>query len=188
METLTRTQVLVAMAITAIVLLVISKIWLHLGRMQLIPVEFQPGEIAIGVGMGLCFTIGSFILYRVWGGYRESADAYLDLVIKPLAWFDLLWLGLLPGMSEELLFRGVMLPSFGYDYFGAIVAAICFGVLHINGRKQWSYGIWAAAIGLSLGLSLLWTNNLLVPIIAHITTNLLSGLWWKYKLSSRPSI
>jgi hypothetical protein len=121
----------------------------------------------------------STLVYRLWPAYRQSADVYLELVIKPLVWPDLIWLGLLPGISEELLFRGVMLPALGLNLLGLIGSSICFGISHLSGLKQWPYAAWATAVGLILGLSALETGNLFVPILAHIVTNLISGVSWK---------
>ncbi|NES71596.1 MAG: CPBP family intramembrane metalloprotease, partial [Okeania sp. SIO2D1] len=55
-----------------------------------------------------------------------------------------------------------------------------FGILHFSGSGQWPYVIWATVIGLVLGLSAIWTGNLLVPVIAHIMTNLISSCLWKF--------
>jgi hypothetical protein len=82
-------------------------------------------------------------------------------------------------MSEELLFRGVMLPAVGLNPTGLIATSLLFGVLHLSGPQQWPYVVWASIVGLLLGLSALATGNLLVPIVAHIGTNLLSSYLWK---------
>ena len=94
---------------------------------------------------------------------------------------DLLWMGLLPGLSEELLFRGVMLPAIGLNWTGVIFSSLCFGVLHLSGLQQWPYVVWATVVGLAFGGSALMTGNLLVPVVAHIITNLLSSLIWKVR-------
>ena len=83
------------------------------------------------------------------------------------------------GMSEELLFRGVMLPAVGLNATGVVASSLLFGVLHLSGPQQWPYVVWATAVGLLLGFSALATGNLLVPIVAHIVTNLLSSYLWK---------
>lgn len=176
---LSRRQILVAMAITAIILLVVAKLWLRLGSIEMLPVSWKPANLLLGLALGGGISIGSAIVYRLWKGYRQSADIYLELVLKPLTFADLIWLGLLPGMSEELLFRGVMLPAFGLNIIGLSISSICFGVLHLSGKEQWPYVIWAAIVGFALGFSALSTGNLLVPIIAHIVTNLISGYLWK---------
>lgn len=181
-ESLSRVQILIAMGVTAVVLLLIARLWLVFdGSMQMLAVEWSSSAGLIGVGVGLSITIASAVLYRLWAAYRQSADFYLELVIKPLALPDLIWLGLLPGMSEELLFRGVMLPAIGLTWFGLFISSLCFGVLHFSGSQHWSYVVWASVIGVVLGLSAILTGNLLVPIVAHITTNLISSCIWKLR-------
>jgi hypothetical protein len=176
---LTRTQVLVAMGATAILLWIIAKVWLQFGRFSLMSWRWHETELLWGVLLGLSITALSGLAYRLWSDYRRSANYYLEMVLKPLALPDLIWLGLLPGLSEELLFRGVMIPAFGYDHFAVILSSACFGVLHMSGSQQWPYVVWASVVGLFLGYSALLSDNLLVPIVAHIITNLISSYFWK---------
>lgn len=178
-ESLTRTQILIAMGVTAVVLLVIAKLSLHFGSFSVMPVRPTLEASLLGVGIGLGITGASSVIYRLWPGYQRSADYYLELVLKPLLWPDLIWLGLLPGLSEELLFRGVMLPAVGLNWVGLLGSSFCFGILHLSGPQQWPYAAWATTVGLLLGYSALETGNLLVPIVAHITTNLISSCLWK---------
>jgi uncharacterized protein len=181
-EPLSRFQVLIAMGVTAVVLLICARLWLLLdASAMLLPVEWTSLSILAGLGLGLGITAASSLLYQIWPSYRQSAEYYLELVIKPLALPDLIWLGLLPGLSEELLFRGVMLPSLGLTWFGLLLSSLCFGVLHFSGSQQWAYVVWASIIGSILGLSAMLTGNLLLPIVAHITTNLISSCVWKLK-------
>jgi uncharacterized protein len=88
-------------------------------------------------------------------------------------------LGLLPGLSEELLFRGIMLPAFGLNLVAVIISSVLFGVLHLSGANQWPYVVWATVVGFALGYVALITGNLLIPITAHIITNLVSSCLWK---------
>ncbi|MBD2492879.1 CPBP family intramembrane glutamic endopeptidase [Nostoc sp. FACHB-280] len=176
---LTRTQVLIAMGVTAILLWTVAKVWLRFGGVYLFKWEWNPIDFCWGIGVGFIITCLSGLAYRLWTAYRQSADYYLELVLRPLAWPDLIWLGLLPGLSEELLFRGVMLPALGLDHVAVIVSSLCFGVLHLSGSQQWPYVMWATVIGLILGYSALLSGNLLVPIVAHIMTNWISSYFWK---------
>ena len=180
-ESLTRTQVLVAMGGTATLLFIVAKLWLSLGQVSMLPVRFTPVDVLLGLGIGMAITVASSIIYRLWPAYSRSADLYLKLVLTPLLWPDLLWLGLLPGLSEELLFRGVILAAFGFTPLGLIISSVCFGALHFSGSQQWPYVIWATIVGLILGYSAIATGNLFVPIFAHICTNLISGCLWKLK-------
>ena len=179
LEPLSRTQILIFMGITAIFLLAIAKIWQRLGSVQLLAVQFNSQALLWSLGLAVGITITSGIIYRLWPSYRRSADMYLELVIKPLMWTDLIWLGLLPGLSEELLFRGIMLPALGLNVAAVALSSLLFGVLHLSGAGQWPYVVWATIVGFALGYCALITGNLLVPVVAHIITNLVSGLLWK---------
>lgn len=167
------------MGVTAVFLLAIAKIWQKLGAVQLLSIQFTSLALLQSIGLAAAISLTSGIIYRLWADYRRSADIYLELVIKPLEWADLIWLGLLPGMSEELLFRGVMLPALGLDLVAVVVSSILFGVLHLSGNGQWPYVVWATIVGFALGYCALVTGNLVVPVVAHIITNLVSGTLWK---------
>ena len=177
-EPLNRAQLLVAMAATAIILLLIARIWQFFEPFRF-PIALAFPDAAKGLGLGLGISAISALVYKLWPAYRRSADFYLAFVLAPLVPSDSIWIGLLPGMSEELLFRGVMLPAIGLNTTGLVVSSLCFGVLHMSSQQQWPYAIWASVIGLLLGGSALMTGNLLVPIVAHITTNFVSSLFWK---------
>ncbi len=164
------------MGVTAVVLLLVAKLWLHFDPVALLPVRWTSPMVFLGVGVGGAITAASALVYRLWPAYRHSADFYVQLVVKPLIWPDLIWLGLLPGLSEELLFRGVMLSALGLNWPGVVVSSLCFGILHFSG---WPYVVWATLVGLMLGFSAIATGNLLVPIVAHIVTNLIASILWK---------
>ena len=179
-ESLSRPQILVFMGITAIMLLTVAKIWQKLGAVELLAVQLNAQALIWSSGLAIAITLTSGIIYRLWADYRRSADVYLKLVIEPLMWTDLIWLGLLPGLSEELLFRGVMLPALGFNWSALIISSLLFGILHLSGSGQWPYVVWATIIGFALGYCALVTGNLLIPVLAHIVTNLVSGTVWKY--------
>ncbi len=181
---LTRTQVLVAMGVTAVILWIVAKLWLRFGNISLMSWRWQQTELMLGVFLGLCITSLSGIVYRLWTPYRRSANYYLEMVLRPLALPDIIWLGLLPGLSEELLFRGVMIPALGFNHLAVIISSLCFGVLHLSSPQQWPYVAWATVVGLLLGYSALFSGNLLVPIIAHVITNMISSFLWKVGQSS----
>ena len=179
LEPLSRTQILMFMGVTAVFLLAIAKIWQKLGAVPLLAVQFTLQAFLFSLALAGGITFCSGIIYRLWPAYRRSADYYLELVIKPLMWTDIIWLGLLPGLSEELLFRGVMLPALGLNLAAVFISSILFGVLHLSGNGQWPYVVWAAIVGFALGYCALVTGNLVVPVVAHIITNLVSGSLWK---------
>ncbi|MBF2065292.1 MAG: CPBP family intramembrane metalloprotease [Calothrix sp. C42_A2020_038] len=176
---LTRTQVLVAMGVTAIILWIVAKVCLQFANVPLMTWRWNQSTFFSGVILGLVITVLSGVAYRYSPAYRRSADYYLEIVLKPLALPDLIWLGLLPGLSEELLFRGVLLPALGANHLAVFISSISFGVLHLSAPQQWPYVAWATIVGFILGYSTLISGNLLVPIVAHIVTNLVSSYLWK---------
>ena len=178
-QPLTRTQILVAIGVTAVLLWLAAKLWLQFGSVSLLNLSWNSIDLLRGIGLGLTITAASSLVYRLWPAYRRSADFYLEFVLKPLILPDIIWVGLLPGLSEELLFRGVMLPALGLNITGVIISSLCFGVLHLSGSEQWPYVVWATAVGLLFGFSALLTGNLLVPLVAHVFTNLVSSYSWK---------
>lgn len=84
-------------------------------------------------------------------------------------WTDLFILAAIAGVSEELLFRGVIQPwiqsSWGVTV-GLIGSNIVFGLVHAVTPL---YAILAALVGIYLGLSMDYggDKNLLIPIIIH---------------------
>ena len=182
-EPLTRTQILVAMGVTAVILLIIAKIWQKLGSVSILSLQVTFYDVLLGIGLAVGIIVANNVVYRLWSAYRRSADFYLELVIKPLEWPDLIWIGLLPGLSEELLFRGVILPALGLNWIALIVSSLIFGVLHLSGSEQWPYVVWVTVVGFILGYSAIVTGNLLVPIVAHIITNWVSSCLWKARRS-----
>lgn len=182
-EVLSRSQVLIAMAVTAIIFLGISKLWVYLTGIPMVPLYWNIEHGAIGLGIGLGVALLSSLIYEIWESYRIAAQEYLDMVLKPLEAVDLIWLGLLPGLSEEMLFRGVALSALGMNGIALIITSVVFGALHMASAKHLSYTVWAIAVGMMLGAITMYTGNLLSAIVAHIVTNSLSGVIWKYKQS-----
>lgn len=178
-ESLNRQQILLAVACTAIALLIGAKLWQRVGGIPQLPWRWQPELAIVGLGIAIGVILLSRLCYQFWPSYRDSSDFYLAIVLKPLTWADLLWIGLLPGLSEELLFRGVALPAIGLNWQGIVISSVLFGSLHLGGRNQWPYALMATAVGLILGWTAVETGNLLLPITAHICINWGSALWWK---------
>ncbi len=186
MPTLSRSQVLICMAVSAVVMMVVAKTWTSLFDVASVPLTWQPINLALGLGLGILITLLSTVIYEIWADYRIAANTYLEMVLKPLELVDIIWLGVLPGMSEELLFRGVVLPSFGMNAVGLVVSSLIFGVLHMASLRHWQYAGWAVVVGIGLGLVTIATNSLLPAVTTHIFTNSLSGLLWKLRQQRLP--
>jgi uncharacterized protein len=87
------------------------------------------------------------------------------LVSRSLA--ELAFLAGLAGLSEEVLFRGVLQAGLSLllpDSMALVIASLLFGLAHFVTP---AYALLAGVAGLYLGLVFLLQGNLLVPIVAH---------------------
>jgi membrane protease YdiL (CAAX protease family) len=185
-QPLTRAQVLSAMIATSGSFALLAGLWSWLGSLE-VPFRWDPLALLWGAGLGLGVILLSELIYWVWPAYRRAARTYLRLVVDPLQWGDVFWLGVLPGWSEEWLFRGVLVSvavasPLGWTG-GILLSSLIFGVLHLLERQGWPYAIWAIGVGILLGLGVWLSGNLLVTIVAHALTNWVAAFWWKYRHS-----
>ena len=109
---------------------------------------------------------------------RTSEDAaaattaeLLDINTIPRLLYCIFVVGLMAGLSEEMLFRGAMLRTMQDSRLGTHAAiwivAIIFSAIHLQ-----FYGfIPRMLLGVWLGYLLVWTRSLWVPIIAHTLNN-----------------
>jgi len=126
---------------------------------------------------GLLGTAPLFLMFLVLENIQgESVVNIRKLLLNTLGpglhryhWKDLLILAAIAGVSEELLFRGVIQPwiesSWGITA-GLIGSNIFFGLVHAVTPL---YALLAGLVGIYLGLSLDYggDRNLLIPIIIH---------------------
>ncbi len=175
---LTREQVLLTLGFTALLLLLVAQGWSWIAQIPVVPGWQGDGlAIVVGIAVGGGLSALSGLAYYLWPQFQTVTDEYLALVMSPLRPWDMLWLGLLPGLSEEILFRGVVLTS-----WGLLTSSLLFGVLHLLDWRYWPYGLWAMGVGLILGFAMLSSGNLLIPVIAHITNNWLAGWFWSRRV------
>ncbi len=176
---LTRSQVFIAVAGTAFLLIGIGTGWSYGLKVAILPCYWSTYDVLAGIVMGLVVAWLSRLLYFKWSAYKLAADEYLRIVLTPLYSIDLIWLGIFPGISEEFLFRGVALPSLGMNVTGLLITSIVFGLLHMSSWRHLPYTLWAGIVGMCFGGLTLFTHNLLPVIIAHSLTNALSGWFWQ---------
>jgi hypothetical protein len=99
----------------------------------------------------------------------DSVNSHLFGELAVTGWLGVAALALLPGICEELLFRGALQPR-----LGLLVTALLFTSIH----SQYGISLDLAGIfviALSLGLIRKWTNTT-TSMIAHVSYNLLAGV------------
>lgn len=109
------------------------------------------------------------------GVYRiDGVDATADL------WFPLLMAGLVPGITEELIFRGVFFriveDALG-TWIAIAISGAFFGLVHFGNPNAtgWSSAAIALEAGILLGMLYAWTRSLYFVMGLHAAWNFTQG-------------
>jgi membrane protease YdiL (CAAX protease family) len=97
----------------------------------------------------------------------DISDKILRPLLAPCRWPDYFLLATLAGFCEELLFRGWLQPFLGTwmpTWASLLLGGFVFGLCHLLTP---AYFIIAWIISIYLGLLLVWSDNLLVPMVTH---------------------
>ncbi len=106
---------------------------------------------------------------------EESASqqiiAFLNVKTFGAILFNFIMIALIPGIGEELLFRGVLIRLFK-KWFGSVHAAVIVSSLLFSALHMQFYGFFPRLVlGLILAYTFVWTSSLWVPIIIHFLNN-----------------
>lgn len=130
----------------------------------------------LSVVLGVALAAATVPLTRL-AGLRLRAMRLLHAQLRPAVRHAsevtvTLW-GLASALSEELLFRGFLLPL-----LGLVLSSVAFGVVHqTRGAARWWWIAWATALGVLLGALFRATGSLLGPLVAHAIINVLNLRW-----------
>jgi hypothetical protein len=135
----------------------------------------------LGATAGTVVLVASLrqILLSTWPEFSQSSRQSTKQVLGPLQLNDYLVVSFLPGISEELLFRGAILPLVGADWRGVTVAGLIFGILHVTGNRNAAFAAWASFVGIVYGFVAISTADLAVPMVAHSVANLVAAYAWR---------
>ena len=143
------------------------------------------GLILLGLGMMVIANIiGSYILTMLEsigisaGDMPEMQDGTVPTLL-----LNIVAVGILPGILEELLFRGVVLQGLrpAGDGVALVFSSLMFGLMHGT-----LYQIpFAFILGLVFGYIVLKTGNILWTMLLHVINNTLSVLmeFWLWNVS-----
>lgn len=164
-----------------VVELLLAEAWLRLARdssvvgLLLQPTGLVPSLLA-GLALGAAVALASRFFFSTFAR-RLTEDLFVPL-FGHTARGDVALLSLLPGLGEEILFRGVLQPE-----IGLLAASLVFGLMHSGlSRRLLPYGLWATVVGALLGSLYLATGNLWGCIAAHALTNA-AGISWVRRLA-----
>jgi membrane protease YdiL (CAAX protease family) len=148
-------------------------------RLRLRFVDIGPLNVILGC---VCVLAVGFVLQGLdslgWLPHSVTLEA-VDGVIRELKGRQLfaavIIIGILPGIAEELLFRGYiqtrLCERWGTNW-GIAVTAVMFGVMHMDLVQ----GTYAMVIGILLGFLAARTGSIIPGIICHAVNNTISTL------------
>ncbi|KAF3431133.1 hypothetical protein FNV43_RR25863 [Rhamnella rubrinervis] len=143
--------------------------------------DFEMWHLELITGLVVMISSCRYLLLKTWPEFAESSEAANQQVLSSLQPLDYMVVAFLPGISEELLFRGALLPLFGFDWKSILVVGAIFGVLHLGGGRKYSFAAWATFVGVAYGYATVVSSSIIVPMASHAMNNLVGGIVWRYK-------
>ncbi|KAJ0972832.1 hypothetical protein J5N97_020791 [Dioscorea zingiberensis] len=143
--------------------------------------SFELWHIEWIIGLVILISSCRYILLKTWPDFSESSEAANQQVLSSLQPLDYIIVAFLPGISEELLFRGALLPIFGLDWRSALAVGAIFGCLHLGNGRRYSFAIWATFVGFAYGMATVYSSSIVVAMASHSLNNLVGGILWCYE-------
>jgi membrane protease YdiL (CAAX protease family) len=149
-----------------------------LGISPVASLRFELSAVATGLVATLPLLLGlAWVLSTSWGPARRLVtlvEEQLGPLLAGRSVAELALLALLAGISEEILFRGLVqvgLTAVLPEIPALIVASAAFGLVHFASP---AYACLAGVMGLYLGSLLLLQGNLVTPILTHALYDLVA--------------
>lgn len=169
---LSKSQFLRLIYLTELALVILSLIVVRLYYGNYFPYNFSLDfrDILIGLASAVPISITIYLLMagpisritwiqRAMSQINEKLYLPFGRSIRSLTIFEIVLISCAAGIGEEIFFRGMM-----QSFIGVWWAAVVFGLLH---ALTPAYFIIATAVGIWLGLLYQFSDNLLVPMVAH---------------------
>lgn len=154
--------------------------------------KFDIADVAFGVAavMPLALLLRWFMKtgWRPLAEFRASQLEFLSTIGFRLTGPRIVTLAIIAGVSEELMFRGVLQEIIDrrFGIAAAIaVTSVIFGLLH---ARTVLYAFVATMVGAYLSLLFLATGSLIAPIVAHAVYDFIAFEWTRIALDRRAAI
>jgi len=178
-------DIVFSLAVTVLVVLAYKLVVVRLGeqRRDDLPFDGRARDAVSGFAQGT-------LLFSAIVGVAALLGVYRALGLSPAEdWLPILiGTGLMAGVTEEILLRGIVfrwLEELGGSWLALVLSALLFGFLHAanpNATLVSSLSI-ALAAGVLLGGAYMLTRNLWLAIGLHAGWNVTQGLLWDVPVS-----
>ncbi|CAL5077270.1 unnamed protein product [Urochloa decumbens] len=148
-------------------------------------VNFETWHLELIAGLVIVISSSRYILLQTWSDFRDSSEAANTQILTSLEPLDYIAVACLPGISEELLFRGALMPILGLNWISALIIGTIFGILHLGNGRKYSFAIWATFVGFAYGIGTIASSSVIVPMVSHSINNIIGGLLWRFTKNSQ---
>ena len=134
-----------------------------------------PLQLTVGWLLGMAVLLASTAAIALAGGFAVLGTNWDAPLLVPL-----LVLGIGPGVTEEIMFRGVLFrvveQALG-TWVAIVVSALFFGAVHLGNPNAtwWSSLAIAIEAGFLLGIAFAWTRSLWFVMALHAAWNFTQG-------------
>lgn len=132
------------------------------------------------IAAAMCLGLNNLILLSNLSSYSESYEETIEILYQPSFGVQLVCLGILMPVCEELTYRGLMYRRMRKDMGflqGALYSSLIFAVTHGN-LVQMLYGF---AMGMMLSCVYEKYGSVIAPVLAHVTANIVSVAGTQYQ-------
>lgn len=138
----------------------------------------NPGAALLVILMTYCVLPLTSLVNLLSMLFVENALTDMSVeIVQNSVWLDLLFIAVIPALSEEFAFRGVIFHTLKKHgkWFAVICSALFFAMMHLN-FNQFSYTF---VIGIVMALAVLATGSIWGSVLVHFTLNANSVLLMK---------
>lgn len=138
----------------------------------------HPGAAVLVILMTLCVLPLTSLVNLISMLFVGNALTDLSVEVEQNSfWLNLLFIAVIPALSEEFAFRGVIFHTLKEHgkWFAVVCSALFFGMMHLN-FNQFSYTF---VIGMVMALAVLATGSLWGSVLVHFTLNANSVMMMK---------
>lgn len=132
-------------------------------------------DLGRGIATGALLFCAVAAIAALAGAYRISGPSDAPALLLPL-----ITSAIMPGIVEELLFRGILfrwIEEFGGSWAALLITSALFGMAHSQNPNATAFSSFAIAVeaGLLLGGAYMLTRSLWMPIGLHAAWNFTQG-------------
>ncbi|MCX7923347.1 MAG: CPBP family intramembrane metalloprotease [Clostridia bacterium] len=126
--------------------------------------------LAIMANIFISYAISYMVKIPVFGDRLKEYEELIEMITAGNPIVSILAVGIFAPIFEEILFRGLVLNELRKNipvWPAVIIQGVLFGAYHGNLIQ----GVYAAVLGVLLGMVYIWGKSIWVPIFVHMVFN-----------------